>query len=146
MPGRFFLARLAIASIIQGDDSMTEINVRYWQYTAELFAWSPDIDHRPCPLDKTYQLARNVLAACVDQDGKLNINNGHALIIYDQRNPAFARDGMCDRQWRAAYEALRASNALRRLSWQAFIRQLPSDAMLDWLKEELGAKYGLHSS
>jgi hypothetical protein len=39
-----------------------------------------------------------------------------------------------------AYEALRTPGTLRRLSWQAFIAQWPSDAVLDWLKDQLVAK------
>ena len=33
-----------------------------------LFVWSADRNMKPCPLDGTYQLARNVLAACVRPD------------------------------------------------------------------------------
>ena len=43
--------------------SLTEIGVRYWQYLPELFDWSADRNMTPCPLDGTYQLARNGLAA-----------------------------------------------------------------------------------
>lgn len=126
--------------------ALTEIKVRYWKYLGDLFGWPPDVDHQPCPLDKTYQLVRNVLAACVRDSGALDTNTGHALIIYDQRNPAMGKDGVCDFQWRTAYEALQTRGALRRLSWQSFIAQWPSDAILDWLKKELGAKYGLQPS
>jgi Restriction Endonuclease associating with ARP len=125
---------------------LTEIGVLYWRHVGELFGWSSKTDYRPCPLHKTYQLVRNVLAACVDDHGKLHTDRGHALVIYDQRNPAMARDGACDRQWQAAYEALQARSTLRRLSWQAFIAQWPGDPVLNWLKEELAAKYGLHPS
>jgi hypothetical protein len=123
--------------------ALTEIKVRYWQYVGELFGWSSEIDHRPCPLNNTYQLARNVLAACVDDHGNLHTGRGHALVIYDQRNPAMAKDGTCDRSWRKAYEALQAPCVLRRLSWQGLIAQWPSDPILNWLKEKLSEKYGL---
>lgn len=123
--------------------ALTAIGARYWQYVEEIFGWSSEIDHRQCPLDASYQLARNVLAACVGHDGKLHIDRAHALIIYDERNPAMAADGAGDRAWRAAHEAMRAPGTLRRLSWQAFIAQWPSDAILNWLKEELAGKYGL---
>ena len=123
--------------------ALTEIKVRYWRYVGEVFGWSSEIDHRPCPLRETYQLARNVLAACVDDHGNLRTDRGHALVIYDQRNPAMAEDGSCDRSWHRAYEALRARNVLRRLSWQGLIAQWPSDPILNWLKEKLGEKYGL---
>jgi hypothetical protein len=126
--------------------ALTEIKVNYWKYLGDLFGWPSELDHRPCPLNRTYQLVRNVLAACVNDDGSLDTNTGHALIIYDQRNPAMAADGICDIQWRAAYEALKNRGLLRRLSWQAFMAQWPNDAILDWLKTELRAKYALQSS
>src|SRR5262245_29067048 len=43
---------------------LTTLGVRYWDYTAELFGWSGETDHRPCPLASPYQLVRNVLAVC----------------------------------------------------------------------------------
>ena len=67
--------------------SLTEIGVRYWQYLPELFDWSADRNMNPCPLQGTYQLARNVLAACVQPDGTVDANSGHALVIYDDRKP-----------------------------------------------------------
>ena len=71
--------------------SLTEIGVRYWEYLPELFDWSADRNMDSCPLQGTYQLARNVLAACVQPDGTVDANSGHALVIYDDRNPAFLR-------------------------------------------------------
>jgi len=129
--------------------ALTEIGVGYWRYIPELFGWPSDIDHRPCPFGFTYQLVRNVLAACIDEEGKIRTDLGHVLIIYDERNPAIgkagtkAEDDTCDRQWRTAYYALRERSILRRLSWQSLIAQWPSDPILDWLKEKLDDKYGL---
>jgi hypothetical protein len=122
---------------------LTTIGVRYWEYTPELFGWPSDTDHRKCPLASTYQLVRNVLAACVDETGALDTKRGHALIIYDARNPTMLPDGKGDCQWHSVLSALTKPNLLRRLSWQNFISQWPSDPVLDWLKEELDAKYGL---
>ena len=56
--------------------SLTESRVRYWQYLPELFDWPADRNMKPCPLDGTYQLARNVLAACVRPDGTVDANGG----------------------------------------------------------------------
>jgi hypothetical protein len=126
--------------------SLTEIEVRYWDHMEELFGWSKHSQYRPCPLAPVYQLARNILAACVGDDRKLRFDLGHALVIYDQRNPALAPGGKGDMQWRAATNSLRLVGALRRLSWQAFLSQWPRHSDLDWLKEELGAKYGLLST
>ena len=43
----------------------------------------------------TYQLVRNVLAVCVrsEKDNR-DFKNGHAVLLYDERNPAFA-DNKC---------------------------------------------------
>ncbi len=82
--------------------SLTEIGVRYWQYLPELFDWSADRNMKTCPLDGTYQLARNVLAACVRPDGTVDADGGHALVIYDDRNPAFLPGGEAAQQWEAA--------------------------------------------
>ena len=89
---------------------------------------------------------RNVLAVCVDEAGALDLKRGHTLVIYDARNPSMVSGGKGDRQWRAASEALRVPGLLRRLSWQAFISQWPNDPVLEWLKQELAAKYGLLAS
>jgi hypothetical protein len=123
--------------------SRSEIDIKYWQYTEELFGWSSEIDHKPCPLNKTYQLTRNILAACVDDHHNLRTDRRHALIIYDERNPAMAVEGAGESAWLKIYDALRDPSILRRLSWQRFISQWPNDPKLNWLKEELGAKYGL---
>jgi hypothetical protein len=123
--------------------ALTEIKVRYWDHMGELFGWASDTDHRPCPLASTYQLARNAMAACVGDDGNLAVDRGHALIVYDQRNPTMAPGGTGDGRWQQATSASRVPGMLRRISWQAFIAQWPKDAWLDWLREELDAKYGL---
>ena len=123
--------------------ALAEINIEYWLYTAELFGWSPGINHKPCPLNKTYQLARNLLAACVDDGQKLRTGSRHALIIYDDRNPAMAAHGAGGSAWGKIYDALRDRSILRRLSWQRFMSQWPNDQRLNWLKKEVYAKYGL---
>jgi hypothetical protein len=123
--------------------SLTQVGVRYWNYSEAAFGWSADIDHRRCPMSNTYQLMRNVLAACVVTDGALDEGIGHALVIYDQRNPSMAEDGECGRQWREIFSALRNPGTLRPLSWQSLIAQWPNDDVLDWLRSELRAKYGL---
>ena len=65
--------------------SLTESGVRYWQYLPELFDWSADRNMKPCPLDGTYQLARNVLAACVRPGGSAA---GCAVGVGGFRDPA----------------------------------------------------------
>jgi len=126
--------------------SLTEIGVRYWQYLPRLFDWSADRDMTPCPLDGTYQLARNVLAACVHPDGTVNADGGHALVIYDDRNPAFLPGGEAARQWAAAAGAPVRRPLLRRCSWQRLVAHLASDPDLAWLVNGLATKYGIEPS
>ena len=45
--------------------SLSSIGVKYWDYIPELFNWSAEVDHNPCPLNSTYQLVRNLLAVGV---------------------------------------------------------------------------------
>ena len=126
--------------------SLTEIGVRYWQYLPELFDWSADRNMTPCPLDGTYQLARNVLAACVRPDGMVDVDGGHALVIYDDRNPAYLPGGEAARQWDAATGALVRRPLLRRCSWQRLVAHLANDHDLVWLVNGLAAKYGIEPS
>ncbi len=123
--------------------SLTEIGVRYWQHLPELFDWPPDRDMSPCPLRGTYQLARNVLAACVRPEGAVDANGGHALVVYDDRNPAFQAGGEAEQQWVAATGTLRSEHLLRRCSWQRLAAHISRDPDLAWLVDGLAAKYGI---
>lgn len=125
--------------------SLTHVGVRYWDYLEEVFGWSPEEDHLLCPLSSTYQLVRNILAACVTDDGRLDLESGHALVLYDRRNPCMQSNGKADDQWQATVSALRETRLLRRLSWQSFLGQWPEELILDWLKGELAAKYGIEA-
>ena len=123
--------------------SLSERGIRYWNYIPEIFTWTDADDHRPCPLMAAYQLVRNVLAVCVDERGSLAPERGHALVVYDARNPAFQPDGMADLQWTATTRALRFPHLLRRISWQAVSAHLSQFEDLGWLTRALGAKYGI---
>jgi hypothetical protein len=122
--------------------ALTEIGVQYWQHAPAVFNWNPDIDHSPCPLARTYQLVRNVLAATVRQD-RVETASGHALIIYDERNPAFWPGGEARSAYDAVCAALRHPGLLRTVSWQRVIGQLSAVRDLRWLVDGLEAKYGL---
>ena len=119
--------------------------MQYWQHAPAVFNWDPDVDHSPCPLAWTYQLVRNVLAATVRQD-RVETASGHALIIYDERNPAFRPGGDARSAYDAVCKALRHPGLLRTVSWQRVIDQLSAAGDLHWLVDGLEAKYGLTNS
>jgi hypothetical protein len=122
--------------------ALTEIGVQYWQHAPAVLDWNSDVDHSPCPLAQTYQLVRNVLAATVRQD-RVETASGHALIIYDERNPAFWPGGEARSAYDAVCAALRHPGLLRTVSWQRVIGQLSAVRDLRWLVDGLEAKYGL---
>jgi hypothetical protein len=73
---------------------LTAKGILYWKYVPQLFMWHASDDHRPCcPLNQNYQLVRNILAACVRTDGTAAPDKGHAVLLYDERNPAFGPGG-----------------------------------------------------
>ena len=97
---------------------------------------------RPCPLRSTYQLVRNILAACVRPNGDLD-PAGYAVLLYDARNPEFAQGGKGYLAWQAVKSALRNPVLLRRCTWQELVACLRRDDQLHWLTEALRSKYGL---
>lgn len=123
--------------------ALSEIGILYWRYLPQLFDWAADRDHEPCPFGAGYQLARNALAACFAPDGGFDPNRGHALIVYDARNPAFREGGEAERQWRGALAACRIPGLLRRVSWQRLAAAAAAAPDLAWLAEGLRAKYGI---
>jgi len=127
--------------------SLTDRGVKYWQYVPALFpAWVSDKDYRPCPLNENYQLVRNVLAACVREDGSVSASNGHAVLLYDARNPAFQAGG----KGLAAFDATRAAlcdaSLLRKCSWQRLVMVIDRHQELQWLAVALRQKYGFYST
>ena len=128
----------------QGRDSrcsLTEIGVRYWSYIPEILYWDNATEMHPCPLRDTYQLVRNILAACVTPDHRVDTKQNHALVIYDARNPAFLGGGKANRQWLTVKRSLRRSETLRSCSWQRLISHISSDPDLIWLVDGLNEKY-----
>ena len=73
--------------------SLTETRVRDGQYLPERFDGSADRNMNPCPLDGTDQLARHVLAACIEPDGPVDADGDQARVIDDARHPAFLPGG-----------------------------------------------------
>jgi len=124
--------------------SLTEVGIRYWEHVPALFTWRSEDDHALCPLRETYQLSRNVIAACVDRPTNLvEPTNGHAVLLYDARNPAFREEGAGWRAFQQARGALRNPSSLRRGTWQAVASRIREDPVVGWLGEALRAKYGV---
>jgi hypothetical protein len=123
--------------------SLTAIGVEYWKHVPDLLCWPADEDHVPCPLKDTYQIVRNVLAACVRGDRKLSPERGHAVLLYDERNPAFREGGAGWNAYGAVKESLANDNVLRRCTWQDITALLRADVELSWLAGDLSSKYGL---
>lgn len=123
--------------------SLTAAKIRYWEFVPQLFKWNAEIDLDPCPLRKNYQLVRNLLAACAQPDGTAVRNGGHAVLLYDSRNPAFDIDGDGYLAYQDTREALRDPSLLRRCSWQRLVAHIRGKRVLPWLADELSLKYGL---
>jgi len=123
--------------------ALTEIGVRYWDYVPELFKLSGDMDYAKCPLKDNYQLVRNVLAACVREDGIASPAIGHAVLVYDERNPEFAEGGKGAEAFRLTHEALQDSRNLLMVSWQMICSFMRQKKLLGWLTDAISDKYGI---
>ena len=123
--------------------ALTEAGRRYWEFLPHLFNWQSDRDHLPCPFGQTYQLARNALAATVSSDGEVRSANGHVLLIYDARNPAFQVDGKAYEQLQIVTGASQHPGLFRLLSWQSLLAALVNASELVYLIDGLGEKYGI---
>ncbi|TET51218.1 MAG: hypothetical protein E3J64_07250 [Anaerolineales bacterium] len=122
--------------------SLTEIGVRYWRHVPSLFSWPSDTDLSTCPLNKNYQLVRNILAVGVGIDGRASPARGHVALVYDERNPAFTDGGDGYAAYSETRHALREPGMLRRCSWQRIIQHIRHKRYLPWLTEDLALKYG----
>ena len=122
---------------------LTEIGVLYWQYVSQLFQWNNDQDLTPCPLNANYQFVRNILAIGVRPDGLVSPANGHVLLLYDERNPAFQVGGKGFTALTETRKALREPTMLRKCSWQRIVQHMRNRNILPWLTEQLVLKYGL---
>ncbi len=123
--------------------ALSEIGVKYWDYVPQLFRWKNDIDLSPCPLNRNYQLIRNILAIAVSTDGEVNTKLGHAVLIYDGRNPSFQEGGDAYNSFVDVSSNLIEPLMLRKCSWQRLIVEMRSHKLLPWLTEGLAQKYGL---
>jgi hypothetical protein len=123
--------------------SLTELEIKYWEYIPVFFEWSEHTDHAPCPLRLTYQLVRNILSVCVRPDGSVSSDNGHVVLIYDERNPDFQNGGDGNMKFEITKSALKKPSLLRKCSWQEIVKLLREKETLKWLTDELELKYGL---
>lgn len=123
--------------------SLTARGIAYWRHIPELFNWAAGEQHDPCPLRGTYQLVRNILAACVPESGQLEAGSGHAVLLYDDRNPAFRPGGKGRNAFDAVKRALKQPERLRACTWQTVVDRLAADDDLEHLAAALREKYGL---
>jgi hypothetical protein len=123
--------------------SLTEIGVKYWEFVPHLFNWRSDVDMALCPLNRNYQLVRNIIAVATDEQGVRPPGRGHAVLIYDLRNPAFQEGGKGLAAYSETKAALLEPTMLRKCSWQRLLAHLRQQAVLPGLMEQLHAKYGL---
>ena len=123
--------------------SLTEVGVLYWRFISQLFHWNSDQDLIPCPLAANYQLVRNILAIGISPNGEVSLTNGHVILIYDERNPAFQRGGEGFIAFMETQQALREPTMLRKCSWHRITQYMRNKGMLSWLTEQLVLKYGL---
>jgi hypothetical protein len=123
--------------------ALTETGVLYWKYLPAFFKWGDDFDLNPCPLRKNYQLVRNILAAGVKEDGSVSIENGHVILIYDERNPAFMSQGVGFTAYAETRVSLKQPGMLRKCSWQRITRHIRQKNIFPWLSDQLMMKYGL---
>ncbi len=123
--------------------ALTEIGICYWEHLPHLFDWPSDQDHDPCPFGKVYQLARNALAAALTPHGELDPTGGHALVVYDARNPKFQDGGKATEQWNKAVAACCIPGLLRRLSWQRLMTAVARALELEYLVKGIREKYGI---
>jgi hypothetical protein len=123
--------------------SLSQVGVLYWNYLPELFGWQSNSDLDPCPLNLNCQLVRNIRAVGTDLAGMPSATSGHAVLIYDTRNPAFRTGGVGLAAYDARRAALHNKDMLRRCSWQALVAHLRAQGVLSELMAQLEAKYGL---
>lgn len=123
--------------------SLSAVGVAYWRYLPSLFKWESDVDYLPCPLRETYQLVRNVLAACVRPDGSIAADGGHAVLLYDAHNPQFRPGGKGYAAYATVRQGLRQPSLLQLCTWQQVATAIRQDPQLGWLGEALASKYGL---
>lgn len=122
--------------------TLSENGIKYWEQIPQFFKWNKNEDMADCKLLRNYQLVRNILAAGVKPDGSALPTNGHAVLIYDERNPSCQPGGAIYKAYMETSEALIDSQMLRKISWQRIISHIRDQNLLPWLTDQLNQKYG----
>lgn len=121
---------------------LTGKGIAYWRYIPQLFLWSDSESYPTCPMWKSYQLVRNVLAAAVDPATGKILGRPVAILVYDANNPESWPGGRIDEQFCAIQASLREPTALRRTTWQAIAGVLAERGgygeLVAWLEEKYG--------
>ena len=125
------------------DCYLTRKGIHYWNYIPKLFNWTIPSTCNECEFRKTYQLVRNILAVCVQPTGELSYDTGHAVMLYDERNPKFQDDKDAMNAWIKTKNALKYPNLLQQCTWQQLTQALRKDQDLVWLTDGMMEKYGL---
>lgn len=117
---------------------------KYWIYWSQLSDLSfPQACPDRCPIYKTYQLARNVMAAAVNPADATVDGRGSALLLYDARNPAFKVEEGGPQIARDTRGLLKDPSLLRSANWQSLARLLDSAGGYEDLLAFMKDKYGI---
>jgi len=84
-----------------------------------------------------------IIQPLLTPDGTVSVDDGHLVLIYDERNPAFHVGGSALAAYIETRRALREPTMLRKCSWQRIIQHIRHGGFLSWLTEQLALKYGL---
>lgn len=118
----------------------------YWRYWPEISDLPLPTDCTDdCPMHRTYQVARNVICAGINQKtGKFD-GRGTALLLYDERNPSFQVNGDGLRSYETLKKALKDTSLLRSATWQSLAGLLEISGGFKDLVGFLEEKYGIQS-
>lgn len=122
--------------------SLAEPKTNYWHHIPHLFNWPANVDYEKCPFRFTYQLVRNILAACGAENPSTSLPTNRAVLLYDERNPEFQPGGKGMNVWKQVKSALKHPVLLQKCTWQQVMEELRPNRELDWLVRVLSQKYG----
>ncbi|MBE0555952.1 MAG: hypothetical protein IH628_01860 [Proteobacteria bacterium] len=68
-------------------------------------------------------------------------DEGHVVLVYDERNPAFREGGKGHMAYEETKDALREPESLRKCTWQQISQAIRRERCMSWLSDQLVAKY-----